>query len=123
MSDPSAVNIITRERVDNIAARNGEPAWLKDLRLKAWETYLKSPMPTGRDEDWRTTQIDRLNLSDLQAVDITNGQSAKLPTASWLETAVRSFANPAGIVGEGAQTFSQPPSEKLLKQGVIFCSL
>jgi Fe-S cluster assembly protein SufD len=123
MSDLSAVSIITRERVDNIAARNGEPSWLKDLRLKAWEAYLKSPMPTGRDEDWRTTQIDRLNLCDLQAVDISSGQSSKLPTADWLKTAIHSFADRAGVVGEGASDFAQAPTENLIKQGVIFCSM
>ena len=122
MSEPSSVNTIARERIDTIASRNGEPDWLKDLRFKAWEAYFRLPMPTNRDEDWRTTQIESLDLTDLQAVDLSNGgASTKAP--AWLTLALEGFGKKAGIVSEGISGISVEISEELKKKGVVFCSI
>ncbi len=122
MSEPSSVNTIARERIDSIASRNGEPDWLKDLRFKAWEAYFRLPMPTNRDEDWRTTQVETLDLSSLQAADISNGQeSSNAPTG--LKTALEALGAKAGIVCEGVAKLSVEPTADIKKKGVIFCSL
>ncbi len=68
MSDAKVANTIARERVDGLTLSNGEPQWLKESRLSAWETYLQTAMPTARDEDWRKTEIDSLDLSQFVAV-------------------------------------------------------
>jgi Fe-S cluster assembly protein SufD len=122
MSEPSSVNTIARERIDTIATRNGEPDWLKDLRFKAWEAYFRLPMPTNRDEDWRTTQIESLDLTDLQAVDLSNGASAK-NAPSWLSAALAGFGQTAGIVSEGISGMTVAISDDLKKKGVVFCSI
>ena len=121
MSEPSLVNTIARERIDTIASRNGEPDWLKDLRFKAWEAYFRLPMPTNRDEDWRTTQVETLDLSALQAADISNGNAAEAP--AWLHSLSAALGAKAGIVCEGIANVSVEPSAELKKNGVIFCSL
>jgi Fe-S cluster assembly protein SufD len=122
MSEPSSVNTIARERIDTIASRNGEPDWLKDLRFKAWEAYFRLPMPTSRDEDWRTTQIETLDLTDLQAVDLSNGgASTKAP--AWLTPALEGFGKKAGVVSEGISGISVEISAELKKKGVVFCSI
>ena len=36
----SKSNTIARERVDNLASRNGEPAWLKESRVSSWESLI-----------------------------------------------------------------------------------
>ena len=50
---------ITREKTFPTVA--DEPKWLKQERASAWELYLLAPMPTGRHEDWRQTEIETLN--------------------------------------------------------------
>jgi Fe-S cluster assembly protein SufD len=123
MSEPSSVNTIARERIDTIATRNGEPDWLKDLRLKAWEACFRLPMPSNRDEDWRTTQIETLDLTDLQAVDLSNGGSSTKGAPVWLTPALEGFGKKAGIVSEGISGISVEISAELKKKGVIFCSI
>jgi Fe-S cluster assembly protein SufD len=122
MSETSSVNTIARERIDTIATRNGEPDWLKDLRFKAWEAYFRLPMPTSRDEDWRTTLVETLDLGSLQAVDLTNGNGAKSAPA-WLQRALVALDAKGGVVAEGIEGISTKLPESLSKQGVIFCSL
>jgi Fe-S cluster assembly protein SufB len=37
---------LDREIVEQISAIKGEPAWMRDLRLKAFDIFLQKPMPT-----------------------------------------------------------------------------
>lgn len=37
--------------------RLGEPDWLAQRRLSAWETWEQLPLPTTRDEPWRRTDL------------------------------------------------------------------
>ena len=36
---------LTREMVAQISERKNEPAWMRDLRLRAYEAYMRRPMP------------------------------------------------------------------------------
>jgi Fe-S cluster assembly protein SufD len=51
-----------------LALAKSEPAWLRDRRIAAWETYERTPLPTTRMEEWRYTDVskklgfDRLEL-------------------------------------------------------------
>ncbi len=124
MSESTPANTIARERVDNLASRNGEPEWLRQSRVGAWEAYLQTPMPTMRDDDWHKTDIDELNLSNLQAADLSNGAIAEADKApQWLDSWLKNLPARAAVVSEGAYKLDQPLSESLVKQGVIFCSL
>jgi len=49
---------LTRETVEEISEVKGEPPWMLELRLKAYETFLKKPMP-----NWG---------ADLSAIDFDN---------------------------------------------------
>ncbi|HVH63753.1 MAG TPA: Fe-S cluster assembly protein SufD [Candidatus Dormibacteraeota bacterium] len=42
----------------------GEPDWLRDRRRSALENYERLPMPTRTDEEWRRTDVGRLNPSE-----------------------------------------------------------
>jgi Fe-S cluster assembly protein SufD len=49
------------ERVEALASAS--PAWLADRRRAAWDAFAALPMPSSqRDEDWRRTDISRLQL-------------------------------------------------------------
>ena len=48
-------------RFSGLTARD-EPAWLIDLRRKAWQRFLELPMPSVRDEEWMRTDIRLFKL-------------------------------------------------------------
>lgn len=54
--------MFTREAVEQLSARLGEPRWMREFRLAAFEVYRSLPMPTTRDEAWRRTDIRPLRL-------------------------------------------------------------
>jgi Fe-S cluster assembly protein SufD len=39
----------------------GEPDWLRDRRRAAFDTYARLPMPSKTDEEWRRTDVTRLD--------------------------------------------------------------
>jgi Fe-S cluster assembly protein SufD len=61
----------TAQDVSGISEAIGEPESLAKARMKAWEQYLKIPMPTLKDEPWRRTDIRTLPADrvELKAVD------------------------------------------------------
>ncbi len=126
MAESKLANTIAKERVADLAQRNGEPTWLKDVRLAAWEIYLQNPMPTARDDDWRKTEIDNLDLSTFITTDPLANKSSKTPTMELVQSAMEKLGAPAGIFvddyGVSQSQFSSI-SEDLVKQGVIFMPL
>ena len=42
-----------------LALAESEPAWLRDRRIAAWETYERTPLPTTRMEEWRYTDVSK----------------------------------------------------------------
>ncbi len=115
---------IAKERVDEITKQTAEPNWLKDSRLKAFESYLKIPTPSNRDENWRRTEVDALDLSTLNVVvsDSKEKKSSKEPAV---------IANALSHLGENLPYIYTTPQSveignadsELLSKGVIFCSL
>ena len=61
----SATLGFSREAVLALAEQRGEPDWLRELRLRAWDTYESLPMPTRSDEEWRRTDLRGLKLDQL----------------------------------------------------------
>jgi Fe-S cluster assembly protein SufD len=51
--------------VRNISEKFGEPAWLLEQRLQAWEHFQTLPMPTLKDEAWRRTDLRGLSTDTL----------------------------------------------------------
>lgn len=55
----------TRRAVEAISERHNEPKWVRDARLRAFETYERLPWPTTRDEKWRRTDLSGLKVDEL----------------------------------------------------------
>jgi Fe-S cluster assembly protein SufD len=55
----------TREGVEALSRAKGEPGWVLEARLKAWETYEATPMPVPQDEEWRRTSLRALKLDQV----------------------------------------------------------
>ena len=69
---------ITTETLDQL---QGEPAWLRDVRRKALETYERLPAPTRTDEEWRRTDVSRLDPNQFSRLEHLDGQKLILPEA------------------------------------------
>ncbi|MBP9093122.1 Fe-S cluster assembly protein SufD [bacterium] len=125
MAELKLAKTIAKERVADLAQRNGEPSWLQDSRNAAWEIYFQSPMPTTRDDDWRKTEIDNLDLSTFITVDPLKNKAAKAPAMEILQSALAKLSEPAGIFVDDYESQTQYATIKpeLAKQGVIFLPL
>jgi len=67
---------ITTETLDQL---QGEPGWLRDVRRKALETYERLPGPSRTDEEWRRTDVSRLDPSAFAKLEHVDGQKLILP--------------------------------------------
>lgn len=77
MSKSLILNSITKEGVDILATQQGEPAWSKELRTRAWESYLKKPFPTENDPGWKKTRLSLLDFSRLSAKSFSSEKDQK----------------------------------------------
>ena len=65
----------SREAVEELSRRKGEPDWVREARLAAWETYERLPMPQRTDEEWRRTDLRGLKLDRLVPFAGPNGKA------------------------------------------------
>jgi Fe-S cluster assembly protein SufD len=55
--DTAAEFPFREQDVRDLSRRTGEPAWLLDYRLRAFEVYRRLPMPALTDDAWRRTDV------------------------------------------------------------------
>ena len=77
---------LSTETLDQL---QGEPRWLRDVRRKALEMYDRLPAPSKTDEEWRRTDVSRLDPDRYSKLEHLDGQKLILPEAL-----------PAGVVLE-----------------------
>jgi len=118
---------LTREIVEQISNMKGEPQWMLDFRLKAYEHFKSRPMPTWGPD------LSGLNLDDIYYyVKPMEGQGKSWDDVP--ETIKNTFdklgipeAEQKFLAGVGAQYESEMVyhsiQEHLEKQGVIFLSI
>ena len=69
---------ITEETLEQL---QGEPGWLRDVRRQALDTYERLPAPSRTDEEWRRTDVSRLDPGEYQRLEHVDGQKLILPEA------------------------------------------
>jgi Fe-S cluster assembly protein SufD len=118
----ATANMVTRERAENMPS---EPRWLKQERDAAFELYLRMPMPTSNDEDWRRTIVDSLDLSELTTIPFNHDKTIDSQSVpEWFETGIKHVENPAAtIVLTSHGIWQTELSTDLTAKGVIFCDL
>lgn len=63
MAEAATARGFTQQSFDAfLASRAEQPQWLIDQRREAWETFLRLPMPSMQEEEWRRTDIRLLRL-------------------------------------------------------------
>ena len=122
MATAIAATGFSQAAFDAFLAARDEPAWLTEIRRKAWTRFQDVPMPSVRDEEWMRTDIrlfklDRYELPDSAAFEAAS--QIALPhalLAAGVDLGGRAVAmNSHVVAGELAP--------KWTKQGVLFGSL
>ena len=104
------VNAFGSTTIDHLAERFHEPAWLTDLRRKAWSAHTELPWPHPSDDIWRRT--------DVSLLDPTRGfspaQSELLQSVRLTESQLGGLVRPLGAeqlsVRVNGVWLTQPPS-------------
>lgn len=126
MSEAELVEKIDRQRVEELTSKFAEPQWLADNRLHAWEAYLQTPMPSGKEETWRRTDLSLLDLTKLHASNLEVARQVdELPRLpKWYQAALKHFPNYAGVLFQTTKNGGYLQiKEELSKKGVIFCDI
>jgi Fe-S cluster assembly protein SufD len=69
---------ITAETLDQL---RGEPGWLRERRESALSAYERLPLPSKTDEEWRRTDVSRLDPNQFSKLEHLDGQKLVLPEA------------------------------------------
>ncbi|HEX2091806.1 MAG TPA: Fe-S cluster assembly protein SufD [Longimicrobiaceae bacterium] len=119
------VGVFTRDQVQILSARKGEPEWLQEARLAAYDAFAEAPMPTTRVEEWRYTDIGSvLKLEPLGFAE----EARPVDTAEGLPAGLRAVLAEAGSASarlaqtDASVTLRELP-EELRARGVVFTSL
>jgi Fe-S cluster assembly protein SufB len=118
---------LTRDTVINISKMKGEPEWMLDFRLKAYDHFLKRPMPTWGGD---LTEIDFDNIFYYIRPSEKQGKTwDEVP--AYIKDTFEKLGIPEAerkfLAGVGAQYESEviyhSLREDLQKQGVIFLDM
>jgi len=70
--------VINTETLDQL---QGEPGWLRERRENALTAYERLPLPSKTDEEWRRTDVSRLDPNQFSRLEHLDGQKLLLPEA------------------------------------------
>jgi len=113
---------LSRAVVEEHSAASGEPAWLREHRLAAWEAFERLPLPLANvGEEWRRTDIGGL---DLDAFGVLPHRVHRGAPPAPLLALVGDPTEAAGLrlVANGVEVQSRLAGE-LARSGLIFTSL
>jgi Fe-S cluster assembly protein SufD len=70
----------TLERLEEIASTQAEPDWLRARRRNALAAFERLPMPSRTDEEWRRTDVTKLDPAAFSQFEHSNGfKQADIP--------------------------------------------
>ncbi len=121
VTGPMTIGTMTRDAVAGLSRRLGEPEWMREGRLSAWEAFGRLPLPVAtQPEEWRRTDISALDFSGIMLPE-----SKAIPAGQWhLGTIARAANERAGLMSlldGGTAGVTLDPAAAA--QGVIFTHL
>lgn len=119
---------LSREAVEALSRRKGEPEWMRAFRLAAWETYERLPMPSRQDEEWRRTDLttvrQRLERGQVRPWAEPEAGAEALRHADALSRELAGGDERAGLVVQhNSAAIRQELAASLAAKGVIFTDL
>jgi Fe-S cluster assembly protein SufD len=106
---------ITEARIRDLSQSHGEPDWLLQRRLDAWRAFEAMAMPNPLEEEWRRTDISRLDLDEALAGFGRKRAMKRVPRAL---NAGKGFA---GLIVQSEGVNVSEPAD--LPPGVVFSDL
>ena len=119
-STPQAPNY-SRAQVEALSNANAEPAWLRERRLEAWQTYEATPMPQ-LEEEWRRTDYRHIRWDEAERMINANGATADAVPAKNLEPLTGDEQGGLLVFVDGKLVHYQL-ADALARQGVVFTDL
>ena len=114
----------SREAVEALSRAKGEPDWALAARLRAWEIYEATPMPSLREEEWRRTSIRMLKLDQQEPFSAITPPATSLAEVPEAARAGLSEEGRAGLlVQHNSTTVYHTLDAALAAKGVIFTGL
>lgn len=116
----------TREAIEHLSRRNGEPQWLATKRLRSWLIYQDMPWETAGSSPQIPKRFDQkeLHLEELRlhAANPTENAAKELVLAA--QTVSTSFEHRSGLlVQNNSVPIHRETMEELKSQGVIFTDM
>lgn len=111
-----------KDDVEKLSAQLGEPSWVLDRRLHAWDAFSKLELPGEREEPWRYTSLKRLKFKLDSFAPLLH--DAGLPISKDQEDLVKQEGERGGyIIQRDGQTVLREASPELSDKGVILTDL
>jgi Fe-S cluster assembly protein SufD len=73
-----SVTQLTRDAVEHLTTELGEPGWLAERRLHAWDVFAKLDLPDPKSEEWRYTDVRGFDF-DRFAAPVVRSSVPNLP--------------------------------------------
>lgn len=114
----------SREAVEALSRAKGEPTWVREARLAAWEVYERLPLPSPRDEEWRRTSIRQLKLDAVAPFGQARDAVTRLDDVPAAARAGLGAGERGGLVVQyNAGAIYHQLDDDLAAKGVIFTGL
>jgi FeS assembly protein SufD len=117
----------SRSAVEELSRRKGEPDWLLEKRLSAWETFEQAPTPLGRRGDLGTLRMFSnfryQELSPAVAADASASPASSDPASAASSDSALVHQYAGLVVQRNASVVQTQLSEELRAQGVILTDL
>lgn len=120
-SAQEATRGLDRDLVVRRSSAAGEPDWLRDQRLAAWDEFVRLPLPPDAGDEWRRTDLKSLDLASLRPVEVPTGKP-KVPAGLPALVGYPDAAAGLRLTVDGAAVQSRL-APALAKSGIVFTSL
>jgi Fe-S cluster assembly scaffold protein SufB len=123
---PTVRGEISPETVTAIVTARGEPDWMAARRQHAWDVYRETPMPTTKDEEWRYTDLSKIDWQELAMRDpsppVAASDRGHIPAE--IQAALHlDDPSSAWSVDHNSTAIYEQIEEELTRQGVVFVDL
>jgi Fe-S cluster assembly protein SufD len=112
----------TQDAVKELSATLNEPDWMLQFRLKAFEIYENTPMPTTSNEAWRRTNIRRFK-PDAFGPSVNGDAATSWEMPEYLGNELTGEEVGGSMLQIDGVTRQYELSDALKEQGVIFCDM